>query len=195
MHISKAVKKQKKSYRLFLLSMLFLFFALPIIVFLLGKTTIFYTSYLAFLEVFILIAIFAVANSIAIDFQCSNNKLKIRTGLLKSENVILCDKVVLVHTEGKDENMEMIIVTTVKLRNKFMKPITKSFFKKYPYVANEYRKIKILKPEELYYFTIIKHGGLLKYQLLDLVYRNCVKAIYTDLSIENVKIARGQLEI
>ncbi|WP_160678359.1 hypothetical protein [Clostridium sp. C8-1-8] len=195
MHISKAIKKQKKSYRWFLTSMLFLLVTLPIVVFLLGKTTLFYISYLIFLEVFILISIFIVININAIDFQCVNNKLKINTGILKKKNVILCDKVVLVHTEGKNENMEIIIVTTLKVRNKFIRPITKSFFKKYPYAASEYKKIKLIKPEEIYYFTIIKNGGLKKYQLLDLVYKNCVKAVYTDLSIENIKIARGQMEI
>ena len=33
---------------------------------------------------------------------------------------------------------------------------------------------------------------LKKYLLLDCIYRNCVKAIYTDYSIQNIKIARGQ---
>lgn len=43
-----------------------------------------------------------------------------------------------------------------------------------------------------YYFQVIRRGGLKKYLLLDLIYKNCVRATYTEESIQNIKIARGQ---
>ena len=55
------------------------------------------------------------------------------------------------------------------------------------------KKIKEKNPDKKYYFQVIKRGGLKKYLLLDSIYRNCVKAVYTDESIQNIKIARGQM--
>ncbi len=74
-----------------------------------------------------------------------------------------------------------------------MRPVDKNFLKRYPQIAEEYNNIKQQNPLRDYYFQIVKRGGLRKYLLLDSIYKNCVKAIYTDDSIQNIKIARGQI--
>ena len=73
-----------------------------------------------------------------------------------------------------------------------MREIDKNFFKRYPQVESEYNYIKKLNPGKDYYFQVIRRGGLKKYLLLDIIYKNCVKAVYTEESIQNIKIARGQ---
>lgn len=195
MYISKAIKKQKSSLKWFLSTMITISIVLPLILLLFGRTSIFYIGYLLFLEILIAITILITINNAMLDFECFNNKLKIKSGLFRINNYLVCDKVVLVHTEGKNDEMEIIIITTLRVRNKIIRPITKSFFKKYPYVAGEYKKLKEFKPDNQYYYTVIKRGALKKYLLLDIIYRNCVKAIYTNESIENIKIARGQKEL
>jgi hypothetical protein len=62
-------------------------------------------------------------------------------------------------------------------------------------VNEEYIKIKKLNPENMFYFLTIRKGSLVKYNLLDTIFKNCVKATYTLDAIENIKIARGQKEI
>ena len=76
-----------------------------------------------------------------------------------------------------------------------MKPINKEFVKKYEEAAVEYKRLKTINKDMVYYFKIIKNGELKKYILLDNIYRNCVNATYTTSAIDNIKIARGQKEI
>ena len=92
------------------------------------------------------------------------------------------------------EDMEIIIVTTMKFRNKSLKHISKSFLQRYPEVNHEYLKLKKLNSEDTYYFQIINRGALNKYILLEIIYKNCVKAVYTSSAIDNIKIARRQNE-
>lgn len=89
--------------------------------------------------------------------------------------------------------MEIIIISTMSFRNKSLRPIVKGFLKKYPKVQEELKKVSNYDNQKKYYFQIIRKGGLSKYLLLDTIYKNCVKAIYTNDCIENIKIARGQI--
>ncbi|MBM6859454.1 hypothetical protein H9X78_02940 [Clostridium saudiense] len=65
---------------------------------------------------------------------------------------------------------------------------------RYPEANHEYLKLRRLNPEETYYFQVIRKGALNKYILLEVIYKNCVKAIYTSSAIDNIKIARMQNE-
>ncbi len=195
MIISKAIKKQKKSSKRFKILMIFIFILLPIIVLLTDMTQAFFIAYLVFIEALILLALIHKVNWEKIEFSCHNNKLKYKCGLFSKELLILCDKVQLVHTEKSKDDMEIIIISTVRFKNKSYKPITQGFLKKYPMVNEEYIKIKKLDPENMFYFLIIRKGSLVKYNLLDIIFKNCVKATYTLDAIENIKIARGQKEI
>jgi hypothetical protein len=132
-------------------------------------------------------------NSYRVEYRYSNNRLVFITGIFAKEHLILCDKVVLVHTNKSEYDLEIVLITSIIFKNKGLRPIDNNFLKRYPQVAQEYNDIKLQNPKKDYYFQIIKRGGLKKYLLLDSIYKNCVKAIYTDESIQNIKIARGQL--
>lgn len=196
MEIERSVRKQKRSQTVFIVLMIILFFMLPIIVFFTGETNIFFLVALIVIELLIVLGVIASLNNGSLQYTCSNNRLKVKSGIFPSQNLILCDKVVLVHTEHKEEDIEIVIITIVKVRNKYMKPvIEKAFFKRYPEVQSYYNKVKKITPKNFYYYTSIKKGGFKKYKLLDTIYVNCVKAIYTDEAIGNVKIARAQKKI
>ncbi|ATD55937.1 hypothetical protein [Clostridium chauvoei] len=194
MRIKRALKKEKNRKKLFFLMMLILFVILPTVLYLSKIQSIFIWSYLSIIELLIVLAVLIKANYYKLDFTCSNNKLKMKNGLFLSENLILCDKVKIVHTEKAKDDLEIIIVTTVRFKNKSLRPITKVFLKRYPETGDKYLKLKKLEPEDIYYFQIIKRGGYRKYELLDCIYRNCVRATYTSSAIENIKIARDQIE-
>ena len=195
MKIEKALKKQRMYNKLFIVFMFFLAIFLPIITYLAYVNTFTIVAFLILIELLIFIAIIRKANSCTLKFVCANNKLKFSTGLFSSYAYIQCDRVAIVHTNKEREEMEIIIVTRGKIKNQKMKPINKEFVKKYEEAAVEYKRLKTINKDIVYYFKIIKNGELKKYILLDNIYRNCVNATYTTSAIDNIKIASGQKEI
>lgn len=173
--------------------MIILFIGLPLSVYLTGVKSIFYLVYLLIIELLIIAAVINKLNYYSLKYNYNANKLNITNGLFANNSLILCDKVVLVHTEKMESDMEIIIISTMSFRNKSLRPIVKGFLKKYPKVQEELKKVSNYDNQKKYYFQIIRKGGLSKYLLLDTIYKNCVKAIYTNDCIENIKIARGQI--
>lgn len=192
MDIYKAFEKQKKSYRRFIILMTVLFFTLPLIAYLTGKTQAFFIGYLIFIEILILAAVIIAKDKGSLTFDVNNNKIMLKIGLLKRKYNILCHKVVCVHSEKEYEDLQIIVLTNQKFRNKFFKPITENFLKKYPLAAHEYIRIKRIAPEYDYYYFVVKKGGFLKYELLELLYKNCVNAVFTESSISNLKKIRWE---
>lgn len=193
MDIYKAIKRERSHFKIFLITMVIIAFFLPMILIITGLTTIFYISYVIFIEFLIVISIIIKLNAYIVEYRCLNNRLIFKVGISIKEYLIICDKVVLVHTSKSDYDLEIVLITSVTFKNEGLRLIDKNFLKKYPQIVEEYNNIKQLNPQKDYYFQVIKRGGLKKYLLLDLVYRNCVKAVYTDESIQNIKISRGQL--
>jgi energy-coupling factor transporter transmembrane protein EcfT len=193
--IDKAIKKEKSNSRVFFIIMTIIFIVLPLVAYLSQTKHLFMWIYLAFVEILIIFAIITKINQNKLKFNINNNKLKFKSGVFSKESIILCDKVVVVHTDKSKEDMDIILITINRFRNPYLKPITKGFIKKYSEASEEYLKIKKISPEEVYYFQVIRRGSLKKYILLDEIFKNCVKANYTASAIENIKIARAQIEL
>lgn len=195
MDIYTAVKKERKNLRLFFIFVIIISLILPIAVIITNMTTFFYLTYLGVIEFLIVISIIIKLNYYRVEFRCLNNKLTFRTGILTKQNLIICDKVVLVHTNKSDYDLEIIIITTVNFKNKSLRKVDDNFLRRYPAIRKNLDYIKKINAEDNkeYYFQVVRRGGLKKYLLLDCIYKNCVKAIYTDDSIQNIKIARGQI--
>lgn len=194
-NIDKAIKKQKSRLRLIIITMILLSIILPLAVFLSGETKFDYIIILCFIEFLIVITIIAEINRHTLRYTFRNNKLKIVQGLFGDHNVILCNAVKIVHVYDNQGDINIIIITNRKIRNKFMKPVTPKFLNRYNEVYEKYKSIKKFTTDEKYYRTIIKAGGVKKYILLKDIYSVCVKALYTDSAIESIKVARGYKEI
>ena len=192
MDIFKALKKEKKSVKRFYIYMIILAIFLPMTLWLTGITTRFYIIYVLVLELLIILAVLKKRDYTKIDYMYKNNRLKFKSGLFSQTNTILFDTIFIVHTDGIEDYMKIILVSNTKLRNKRMRPISKGFLKKYPEVAKLYKKLRKIEPDEKYYFQIVRKGGLRKYLFLDEVFKYCVKADYTEECIQNIKIARGE---
>lgn len=194
MDIYTAVKKEKKDLKRFFIYMMIIALILPTAVIITNLTTFFYLTYLGVIEFLIVMAIIIKLNYYKVDFKCLNNKLIFKTGILTKRSLIICDKVVLVHTNKSDYDLEIIMITTVKFRNKSLRKIDDNFLRRCPSIKKNLDYIKRISNDDKreYYVQVIKRGGLRKYLLLDCIYKNCVKAIYTEDSIQNIKIARGQ---
>lgn len=193
MDIYKAIKLEKRRLKLFIILMIMIGLILPIILILTNLFTLFYISYLIIIEILICMAVIIKLNYYKVEYRCINNRLMFKTGILTKENLLMCDKVCLVHTNNCDYDLEIILITSVVFKNKYLRPVDENFLKRYSQIKPYYKKIKQKNPNKKYYFQVIKRGGLKKYLLLDSIYRNCVKAVYTDESIQNIKIARGQM--
>jgi len=127
-----------------------------------------------------------------IDFKLGGYKISIWCGIARVKFIIICKKVNLIHVEGYGRNLGIIIITKSKFRNKKIKPVDINFFKKYPYVAQIYNKIKILNPEENYFYFIINKGGFKKYILLNELYKFCEQAVFSDEAIDKIKEYRDR---
>ncbi|MGH4126144.1 MAG: hypothetical protein ACREV6_24830 [Clostridium sp.] len=187
MNINKAIRKQKKTYKGFMLSMCFIFVLLPIMLIVSKIANAYLVIYLVCNELLIAIVVILRFNEEYIDFKLEGYKISIWCGIAKVKFIIVCKKVAFVHTEDQGKNLELIIITKSKFRNKKIHLIDIYFLKNHPYVAQMYNKIKIENPEETYFYIIIKHGGFKKYILLDDLYRSCVGAIFSDDAIEKIK--------
>lgn len=194
MDIYTAVKKERRNLKFFFISMIIISLILPIAVIITNLTTFFYLTYLGVIEGLIVISMIIKLNCYKVEFKCINNKLIFKTGILTKQYLIICDKVVLVHTNKSDYDLEIIIVTTVNFKNKSLRKVDDNFLRRYPEVKSnlEYKRKVNGEEDKQYYFQVVRRGGLKKYLLLDCIYKNCVKAIYTEESIQNIKIARGQ---
>ena len=193
MEINKALKRIRKKENIFFIIMGILSVSIPTLAYLANLKNIFIYLYIVIIEFLILIAILSRINTCTLKFKYYNSRFKIRQGLFLRESIILCENVAIVHTSKEREDVEIIIVTSSKFRNKKARPVTKGFLKKYPEVEREYKRLKKINEEQTYYFQIIRNGSLRKYIFLENIYTTCVKSAYTPAAIESIKIARGQI--
>jgi heme/copper-type cytochrome/quinol oxidase subunit 4 len=190
MSINKAIRKQKQSYIRFMLAMCFIFFIMPLSLYFSRKLTLFFIIYLIVIEIMVLLSVFLRMHTEKLKFSCEDEKLRIRDGLFRRGYVLACDKVVLVHTEKQDDDIQIVLVTSSRFRNKKIKEIDLEFLRKHAYLSHEYTRIKKIYPENNYYYILVKNGGYNKYKLLSEIYKNCVRANYTDDTVENIKKGR-----
>lgn len=193
--LEKALKKQNRQKKKIFIVMYFLAVFLPVITYLAYIDSIFIWGFLGIIEIFIIYEILSMINNHKLEFELSNNHLRIKSGIFSSKSLIYCDKVVTVHTSKVLEDMEIILISITNTKNKRLRPVTKEFEKKYKEASDEINRLKKINASTVYYYQVIKRGALYKYILLDKIYKSCVNASYTDSAIDNIKIARGQSEI
>ena len=160
MEINKALKRIRKKENISFIIMGILSVSIPTLAYLANLKNTFIYVYIMIIEILILIAILSRINTCTLKFKYYNSRFKIRQGLFLRESIILCENVAIVHTSKEREDVEIIIVTSSKFRNKKARPVTKGFLKKYPEVEREYKRLKKINEEQTYYFQIIRNGSL-----------------------------------
>ncbi|MGE5626813.1 MAG: hypothetical protein ACM3X7_01720 [Solirubrobacterales bacterium] len=199
MNINRAIRKQNKSYKRFVLSMCFVFFAMPVFPIVYKKTTPFYLTYLAIIEVLILLSIIIKSNKERLYFTYKTGKIILKSGLVLEPVKILCSKVLYVDiekTEGdksKFQDFKIILLSNSRFRTKKSKIISNDFLKRHTLAAFHYKKFKERQPENEYYYIIISSGGLGKYSLLNTIYKGCVNAGFSEEAIEKIKLYRDNI--
>lgn len=187
MDINKAIRKQNKVYNSFVLSMCFIFFALPIIMIFLNKENLFYLLYLCIIEILILITVTITINNEYLKYECKDYKIIIKSGLFLGTFHILAEKVALVHAQDESGSMNIILIMTSRFRNRKIKPVNQSFLLSHAYLSHHYYRLKKQHSDEEYFYLIIDKGGYNKYKFLKDIYKLCVRAYFTDEAIERIK--------
>jgi hypothetical protein len=191
MNINKAIRKQEKSHKRFLFFLGFIFFAMPLVLYLTQRFNLFFFIYLGIIEILVLSAILLSINNNYFKYSVDGYKMKLKFGRLGEGFNIICDKVALVHSEGSGNEMKIVMIMTSRFRNKRINAVDEDFIRKHPYISHQYYKIKKLNPENNYYYLIITKGSYHKYRMLDMIYRNCVKSYYTEETVEKIKEYRN----
>lgn len=191
MDINKAIRKQKKSYKRFVLSMSFIFLFLPLVLVFSGEINPFFIFYLVVLEILIVVAVVKKIDSECLKYELKNYRIKIKWKALIKGITIMPEKVALVHVEGQGKDITIVIITTSSFRNRKVKPVVLDLLKKYPLIHKEYTRIKKFNPEHNYYYFTVKNGGYEKYKLLDFLYTHCLKSFYSEEAILCIREYRG----
>lgn len=195
MDINKAIKKQKNAYLRFMLLMCFIFLLLPFALILSGKSNLLLITYLIVNEVLILAVFFASINTGFLKFTYENNKIRLKLDVFSEKVTINCDKVSIIHVENKIEeknDFDIILIASSNFRSKKFKKVDEDFLKRYIALSSEYRRLKNLYPSICFYYIKITRGKMLKYKLLDTIYKGCMQTIYTEKAIEKIKEFRNE---
>jgi hypothetical protein len=190
MNINKALRKQKKSNERFMLSMGFIFFLLPAIVYVSKSFSTFLLIYLVVIEILVIIVILVKLDKEILKFGYVS-RLKVQNGILGERYSIDCHKVEVVHTINEEKELEIVIILESKLRNKRIRRIDSKFLKNNSWANKYYNNLKNNKSSKDYYYIVLNKGGYVKYKLLDVLYKYCTNAHFTDEAIKNIKEYRN----
>lgn len=190
MNINKAIRKQKKVLKRFVLSMGFIFLFLPVILYFSKTFSTFLLIYLGIIEVLILLVIIIRTHRETLNIKFTN-RFKIQNGIFRDKFVLIGDKVEVVHTIGEQKDLNIIIIMSSRVRNKRIKKIDSKFLSKYPWANKYYENYKSIDPNKDYFFVVIDKGGFKKYELLDMLYKYCARAHFTGEAIKRIKEYRN----
>jgi len=200
MNINKAIRKQRKSYVRFLLSMCFVFFTLPLALIFYSQLGIFYIGYMAVVEMLIAVSVIMRCSQERLEFDYNFGRLRVKRGLFAKNESINCDKIMYVDVELAAEKVKgfqefnIILISKSKFRNKKLKAVDCEFWDRYIRIWPVSVKNALENPEKELYYLMIDSGGLRKYRLLDAVFTSCVKAAFSENAIEKIKFYRKSID-
>jgi len=200
MNINKAIRKQRKSYIRFLLSMCFVFFALPIALIFYSRLGIFYIVYMTVVEMLIAVSVVMRSSQERLEFDYNLGRLRVKRGSFAKAESINCDKIMYVDVELAAEKVKgfqefnIILISKSKFRNKKLKAVDREFWDRYIRIWPDSWENALENPEKELYYLMIDSGGLRKYKLLDAVFTSCVKAAFSENAIEKIKFYRTSID-
>ncbi|AJA46367.1 hypothetical protein CPAST_c02670 [Clostridium pasteurianum DSM 525 = ATCC 6013] len=192
MSIDKAIKKQRASYRRSMIAMSFILVFLPLVWYLSEQINIFFFVYLSLIEIFILTAMIFKTKIQVLTYEIDRYKIKISIGFPKKDIKLLCEKVDIIHAEGSEKDMRVVLITKATTRSRFIRKVDANFLKRYPYAGYHYGRFKKNNPESNYFYTVISTGGYKKYKLLNELYKSCTSAFFTEEAILQIKEYRNR---
>lgn len=168
-----------------MLSMGFVLLILPFAMIWFKRYNIFFIVYLAIMEFLILAAMLFRYNEEHLRYRILDTRIVIKEGAPHARYIAIFKKIAIVHVFKCDNYFNIMVVSTTRIRNKNFKHLDFKVRDKVPEVAKLYN-ITHMPDDDPYYYFLVRKGGAKKYLLLDLLYRNCTDAKFTDQAIEKV---------
>lgn len=187
MDFDKALRKQTLKYRLFLLAMGFIFLFNPLALIIAEAKEIKYIIILCFIEALIIIAVLVKVKNLYLKVTPVMDVVKIKSGFPPKQMVIVYDSILGVTVEGTGNNIKVIVIVKGHKRGNLFKSVNLAKMKRDTSFFNLAEKIATLKKEENLQYFVVSSGGIKKYKLLDVLYQRCSKAIFTSISITEIK--------
>ncbi|SHH81886.1 hypothetical protein SAMN02745196_01519 [Clostridium collagenovorans DSM 3089] len=190
MNIDKAIKKQKSNYIIFVFYMSFIFAFLPVALFLSGKKGEIYIACLVVIQLLIVLEVFRKSFEDLMELKYDDGKIRIRHGFLGKNYSVNCDKIVYVHAVGEDDKIIIIVGSKKKIKKKTFRQLERKALSKYKEIL-EYESNLVMedKSTRIYYYSFLK-GRYIKYSFLDMLYRYCTSAKFSNTAIEKIKFFR-----
>ncbi|SHK41070.1 hypothetical protein SAMN02745248_02479 [Hathewaya proteolytica DSM 3090] len=187
MNLSKAIKKQRSNFILFLVFMSFTFLLLPTVLLFLNNFKIILWIYLALVEIVIVSGVIKRIDLEILSYKNNIGKFRMRQGIFDKKISFRCEDVVFVDVEKGGQQWDIVMIFQTQRYNKYLRNISKSAMKKHPYAASYYYKIHESKPEFYYYYLVINKGLYKKYGFLNEIYSSCFHAFYSDDAINLIR--------
>lgn len=192
MDINKAIRKQNRSFKIFMLTICFIFFMNPIILYLSQIRNIILIIILGIIEILIITVASVAINNQRLDYHIKNDYIIIKSGFIKREKaIVFLESVCGIHVYKSNDDIKIIIFTTRKIPLKSCKALGEVKFKKNKDLYNLVDRMVRKNKEKIYFYTV-RTGGYKKYLLLEYLYKNCIHSIVSSSAIEEIKQCREE---
>lgn len=189
MTIDKAIKKQYKSYRRFMIFNCFIFFVLAYILFYFKNLFLGLKLFIILLEIIICIICMRYYKTRYIKYIIDGDKIIIKLGIF-NKIVINCNKVVIVHCEKELKKFKIFIVIMSRIKRNQYDKVTNKFLNNNKIIKDKLKEVKYKFRDRNYYYVVINKNAYIKYKLLNDIYVKCINSIFTDNVINKIKMYR-----
>jgi hypothetical protein len=193
--IKRQIKREKAKRKRTILLSVIVMLAMPYIVSSLNSEGIFRGwevyfafSYAALVDLLLFVNIIRVISEDKFDFEIYNEKIRIKSGVLRSPFSISLDKVVYVDVSEKSkEDFEMLIICQKGKRSRKFFVFNSLFVRKNKQYREAYNFLKNTYPDKEFWCYPIKNAGARKYYFLYLIFKSAYHVEFSDRALDYIK--------
>lgn len=187
MDFDKALRKQKLNFRLFLLTMGFIFLFNPVALIITEVNQLNYIMLLFIIEGLIVVSIILKYKMLHLKFTPLMDSIKIESSFPSKKIEIPYDKIVGVAVDNVTLDIKLIIIVSMFKRGKLFKNIKIEKLKEGTFFYDLINRIIAIRKKKNLQYIIVSTGGVKKYKLLDILYQRCTRAVFTSDAILEIK--------
>jgi len=178
MKINKALRKQRKSYKRFMLSMGFVFVLFPSLLYVTRIFDWHLILLLVLVEILCGLSMVTKYKELDLKYEVTLKNIKIMTRIPKRTNTIPYDAIKGVHFSYMKNNSILYIIVDRKLRGKVWKRLNKLSENDKELVELAERIQNVKEIDQLFYLSIVS-GGFIKQEVLSHLYVRALDAFFS----------------
>lgn len=195
MKIKKQIKKEKSMRKNIVIFSALIMVAVPYLIVVLNDQSIFKGwesyfsfSYVAVVDLLLLINIIRILSDSFFEFTITNQRIKIKDSIIRKPLIIQGDRVRHVDIAEKPrENFDILIVMEKGKRTKNFLNFDEDFIKNHMQYKNIYNELLNEYPDKEFYTYIIRKSGAKKYYYLYLLYKNAYHSKFSKNAVNLIK--------